>query len=166
MWSDGFQPESAKTTNDFESMQFFTLTPRAPRGKRTDMHTLPSALCFKKRTTTTFFLQLLSWIQELQAPWLRYYGKVTQLHESVRYLGIICNDYPYRCANTYLSQLGMWAHKWGHSYMYDSVTTLSFTKCELSIIHNVLTRSDCVRIEDCGKSQDWWCQGAATHTQV
>ena len=102
-------------------------------------------------------LQLLIEVQELEAPRLRYYGKDKWLHQSVCYLDLIINDYPERCANTSLSQLGLWYHRWGHSCIYDSATTPSCTRCELRRINNVMTGSDSVRIEDCGECQDWWC---------
>ena len=167
VWSDGFQPKKVKTKNDFESMQLFTLTLRASRGNQTDMHTLPYALCFKKQNHHRIFLQLLSEVQELQSPRLRHYVKDKQLYQSGCYLDLIINDYPERCANTSLSQLGLWCHRWGHSCIYDSATTPSCSNCELRRIDNVLTGSDNVRIEDCGKCQDWWCtKRENTHTGV
>ena len=66
---------------------------------------------------------------------------------------MIINNDPVWCANTSLSQLGLWSHshRWGRSCSCDSDTTPSCTKCELSRINGVLTGSDSVRIEDCDK---------------
>ena len=152
VWSDGFQPKKAKAKNDFESLQFFTLALRAPRGNQIDIHTLSYAVCFKKENHHQMCLQLLIEVQELQARWLRYYGKDKELYQSVY---LIINGYPECCANTSLSQLGLLCHMWGHSCIYDSATTPSCNKCELSRTNNVSPENDSVRIKDCGKFQDW-----------
>ena len=112
IWSDGFEAHHIITNTDFNSLQLFTLTLRAPRGKRTKHHTWPYALCFKKNHTHDIFLQLLKEVNELRKPTWRYWGKEKQVHKTMVFLDMISNDLPERCYNTGTSFLGMYTHRW------------------------------------------------------
>ena len=100
IWSDGFEAHHIITNTDFNSLQLFTLTLQAPRGKRTKHHAWPYALCFKKNHTHDIFLQLLKEVNELQKPTLRYWGNEKQVHKTMVFLDMISNDLPERCYNT------------------------------------------------------------------
>ena len=65
IWSDGFEAHHIITNTDFNSLQLFTLTLRAPVGKRTKHHTWPFALCFKKNHSHDIFIRLLQEVNEL-----------------------------------------------------------------------------------------------------
>ena len=100
-WSDGFVANLIKGTNDFNNLQMFTLTMLAPPGKNSRRHTLPFALCFKKKSHQDIFRQLLMEIRELEKPALRYFGRDRKVHQTMIFTELSSHDYIERCALTY-----------------------------------------------------------------
>ena len=113
LWSDGFEAFHIKGSNDFNNLQLFTITLRAPRGEQTMKHTMPFALCFKKDNHHDIFKLLLEEMHQLEEPTLRYFGAERDFHLTVAYIQMVSNAYPERCANTCTAQLGTWTHRWG-----------------------------------------------------
>ena len=156
VWSDGFEAHQIKANNDFNSLQLFTITLKAPKGKGTRRHTLPFALCFKKKNHHDIFIQLLTEVRELEAVTMRYCGKDKCFHPTIIIMYLISEDYPERCQNTCTAQLGIFTHRWGYSCLYDDNMTPSCKACEFNRITNVLQNNDVYPMEKCGNCLDWW----------
>jgi hypothetical protein len=71
VWSDGFEAHQIKAKNEFNSLQVFTLTILAPKYQNTNHHTVPFAMCFKRKNYHDILLQLLDKLKDLQSPALR-----------------------------------------------------------------------------------------------
>ena len=163
IWSDGFEAHHILTNTDYNSLQLFTLTLRAPKGKRTKHHTLPFALCFKKNHSHNIFIQLLKEVNDLQKPTPRYWGKEKQVHNTMVFLDMVSNDLPERCFNTGTSLIGTFTHRWRHSCKYDDNWTPSCNECLLDRMDTVLTGKDnkpdkaaAAMKPSCNKCSDWW----------
>ena len=157
VWSDGFEAHHIITNTDFNSLQLFTLTLRAPVGKRTKHHTWPFALCFKKNHSRDIFIQLLQEVNELRRPTLRYWGQEKRVHETMVFLDMISNDLPERCYNTGTSFLGTYTHRWCWSCIYEDNWTPSCRHCELHRVNNILFgRDGDAMTRSCDKCSDWW----------
>ena len=111
MWSDGFEAFQIKGKNEFNSLQLFTITLLASQSKDMRGHTLPFALCFKKKSYSNIFIMLLTEVHELETVQWWYFGKNKQFHKTVVFIEIVSNDYPERCANASIAQLGTFTHR-------------------------------------------------------
>jgi hypothetical protein len=49
VWSDGCEAHQIKAKNEFNSLQIFTLTILTPKYQNTNRHTVPFAMCFKRK---------------------------------------------------------------------------------------------------------------------
>ena len=171
IWSDGFEAHQILTNTDYNSLQLFTLTLRAPKGKRTKHHTWPFALCFKKNHTHNIFIQLLKEVNDLRQTTLRYWGKEKLVYKTMVFLDMVSNDLPERCFNTGTSQLGTFTHRWRHSCRYEDNWTPSCSDCELDRMDTILSGRDveCHQVDTfvpgddvqtmkkpCSKCSDWW----------
>ena len=56
LWADGFEAHPQNGHNQFNSLQLYTLTVKAPKGKQTKRYILPYALGFKR----VIFLEYLT----------------------------------------------------------------------------------------------------------
>jgi hypothetical protein len=162
VWSDGFEAFQVKQSNDFNSLQLFTVTLLAPKGETTKLHTWPFALGFKCQCNQAVFLQMLSEVRQLETVCWRYCGRQKKCIPTVFILDLISNDYPERCYNTGCAQMGMFTHMWGHSFKYDSTATPSCPGCELKRIEHVHDNTDSVLVEDCGQCSDWCSSNHST----
>lgn len=161
IWSDGFEAHKIKGTNDFNSLQLFTLTLRAPKGKKSRKHTLPFALCFKKENHQEIFIQLLKEVRNLQEVTPRYWGGEKEVIPTIAMTDMCSNDWPERCANCCLSDKGLYHKRWGHSCKFDEKTTPPCRHCELRRIGNLLG-CDTKKLEGlvkCDGCLDWWSPG-------
>jgi hypothetical protein len=155
LWSDGFEAFAVKQSNEFNSLQLYTVTLLAPKGRKTKLHTWPFALGFKSQLNQAVFVQMLSEALELENVCWRYCGRQKKRIPTMFILDLVSNDYPERCYNTGIAQLGMFTHMWGHSFKYDSEATPSCPKCELNRMECILGKTDNVLVEDCGQCSDW-----------
>jgi hypothetical protein len=72
VWSDGFEAHQIKAKNEYNSLQIFTLTVLVPHYQNTNRHTVPFALCLKKKSHDEILIQLLRELRELQSLKMRY----------------------------------------------------------------------------------------------
>ena len=156
VWSDGFQAFHIKADNDHNNLQLFTLTLKANPGNSTKQHTLPYALCFRKKNHHKIFIALLQEVKALEKVSLRYFGKDKQLWPTIVFLEMISEDYPERCLNTSTAQIGTYTHRWGHSCKYNKDLTPSCEECEMNRIETVVGHRDDVPIPKCDQCLDWW----------
>ncbi len=146
-WSDGFEAHKIKAKNAFNNLQLFTLTLRAIRGKGTKRHTLPFGLCFKKKSHTKIFMQLLKEVQELETPTKRYFGQEKRFYTTMIYMDMLSADYPERCANAFIAQLGLFTHWWIFSYQYSDDITPSCKECQFVRVERLLQNNSAARRE-------------------
>jgi hypothetical protein len=162
VWSDGFEAHQIKAKNEFNSLQIFTLTILAPKYQNTNRHTVPFAMCFKRKNHHDILLQLLEELKDLQSPTLRYWGgEENQVYPTMVFLEMISNDLPERCSNTCTTLNGTFTHRWRHSCLFDDNTVPSCQSCHLKNIEFILSPSS-VNIKRevyCDQCLDWWSQG-------
>ena len=137
-WSDGFEAKKIKVHHAYNNLQVFTLTLRAIRGKGTKRHTMPFGLCFKKKSHAEIFMQLLKEVHALETPRKRFFGEENRFYTTIVLIDMISADYPERCANVVIAQLGDFTHRWGFSCKYDDNYTPSCAECELARIERLL----------------------------
>jgi len=113
------------------------------------------ALCFKKTNSHEIFIQILQEVHELKKPTLRYWGKDKQYVFTIVILDMVSQDYPERCYDTGMSNLGVYTHRSGHSCKYDDVVTPSCVKCEWNRIEHIVNQND-GQIDACSNCSDWW----------
>ena len=160
-WSDGFEAHKIKAKNAYNNLQLFTLTLRTIGGKGKKRHTLPFGLCFKKESHAKIFMQLLEEVTALEVPTKRYFGQEKRFYTTIICMDMISADYPERCANAIISQLGLFTHRWGFSCIYNDGVTPSCRPCELARIERLLC-GEATRAEtgtDCSGCTDWWSDG-------
>ena len=68
---------------------------------------------------------------------------------------MVSQDYPERCYNTGLSNLGVYTHRWGHSCKYDDVVMPSCVKCKWYRIEHIGNQND-GQIDVCSNCSNWW----------
>ena len=162
VWSDGFEAHQIKAKNEFNSLQIFTLTILAPKYQNTNRHTVPFAMCFKRKNHHDILLQLLEELKDLQSPTLRYWGgEENQVYPTMVFLEMISNDLPERCSNTCTTLNGTFTHRWRHSCLFDDNTVPSCQSCHLKNIEFILSPPS-VNIKReiyCDQCLDWWSQG-------
>ena len=162
VWSDGFEAHQIKAKNEFNSLQIFTLTILAPKYQNTNRHTVPFAMCFKRKNHHDILLQLLEELKDLQSPTLRYWGgEENQVYPTMVFLEMISNDLPERCSNTCTTLNGTFTHRWRHSCLFDDNTVPSCQSCHLKNIEFILSPSavNIKREVNCDRCLDWWSQG-------
>ena len=131
IWSDGFMAHHVKIDSEYNNIQLFTLSVLASEDGNAKHHTIPFALGFNQKGHSTILNQLLQEIQRVGVPTERYYGQDKHPFHPVFFLQIVSNNYPERCANTVLANLGTFTHRWGYSGKYNGNVTPSCQKCEL-----------------------------------
>lgn len=154
-WSDAFEAFPIAGSNDYNSLQLYTLSLLNPNGRVTKPNTWPCALCFKKDNSHDIFLRVLEEVHELRKPAYRYWGRDNKPVLTMVYLQMLSQDHPERCYCTSMANLGLFTHRWGHSCRYEDEHTPSCPTCEYNRIRHVLERND-NKIKDCTKCQDWW----------
>jgi hypothetical protein len=162
VWSDGFEAHQIKAKNEFNSLQIFTLTVLAPKYQNTNRHTVPFAMCFKRKNHHDILIQLLEELKDLQSPTLRYWGgEENQVYPTMVFLEMISNDLPERCSNTCTTLNGTFTHRWRHSCLFDDNTVPSCQSCHLKNIEFILSPSavNIKREVYCDRCLDWWSQG-------
>ncbi len=116
VWSDGFEAHQIKEKNEFNSLQIFTLAVIAPHYQNTNRHTVPFALCFKRKSHHDILIQLLGELRELQSPTLKYWGgDKNQVYPTMVFLEMVSNNLPESCSNTCITLNGTFIHCWRHS---------------------------------------------------
>ena len=158
IWSDGFQAHHIVAKNGFSSLQLFTLSILAPKGKISKHHTWPCALCFKKANTPDIFLHILKEVNDMKEPAARYWGKEKKSISTIVYLDMLSQDYPERCYCTCTADIGKFTHRWRYTCMYVDDHTPSCADCEWNRINHILDQND-EEIKGCSKCQDWWGKG-------
>ncbi len=162
VWSDGFEAHQIKAKNEFNSLQIFTLTILAPKYQNTNRHTVPFAMCFKRKNHHDILLQLLEELKDLQSPTLRYWGgEENQVYPTMVFLEMISNDLPERCSNTCTTLNGTFTHRWRHSCLFNDNTVPSCQSCHLKNIEFILSPpwANIKREFYCDQCLDWWSQG-------
>jgi hypothetical protein len=162
VWSDGFEAHQIKAKNEFNSLQIFTLTLLAPNYQNTNRHTVPFALCFKKKSHDDILIQLLQELRELQSSTLRYWGgEENQVYPTMVFLEMVSNDLPERCSNTCTTLNGTFTHRWRHSCLFDDNIVPSCQSCHLQNIEYILSLPtiDITKETCCQKCLDWWIRG-------
>ena len=162
VWSDGFEAHQIKAKNEYNSLQIFTLTVLAPHYQNTDRHTVPFALCFKKKSHDDILIQLLRELRELQSSTMRYWGgKENRVYPTMVFLEMISNDLPERCSNTCTTLNGTFTHRWRHSCLFDDSLVPSCQSCHLQNIEYILTLPSVYTIKEtcCQRCLDWWIRG-------
>lgn len=160
--SDGFEAHQIKAKNEYNSLQIFTLTVLASHYQNTNRHTVPFALCFKKKSHDDILIQLLRELRELQSSTMRYWGgKENRVHPTMVFLEMISNDLPERCSNTCTTLNGTFTHRWRHSCLFDDSLVPSCQSCHLQNIEYILTLPSVYRIKEtcCKRCLDWWICG-------
>jgi hypothetical protein len=159
-WSDGFEAKKVKVHHTYNNLQVFTLTLRAIRGKGTKRHTMPFGLCFKKESHAEIFMQLLKEVHALETPTKRFFGEENRFYITIVLIDMISADYPERCANAIIAQLGNFTHRWGFSCKYDDNYTPSCPECESARIQR-LHGGNNNNSGDADKKccSDWWSEG-------
>ena len=153
VWSDGFEAHNVKGNIKFNSLQVFTLKLKGPKDQ-----TLPYALCFKTFNVREIFVQLLKELFDLRQVRPRYWGKDKKIFPTVALLELVSNDYPERCFNTGITQNGNYTKRFGHSCLYDKVSTPSCPCCQLQRMQIILGRSQNLTVHPCAKCSDWWAK--------
>lgn len=162
VWSDGFEAHQIKGKNEFNSLQIFTLTVIAPHYQNTNRHTVPFALCFKRKSHHDILIQLLGELRELQSPTLRYWGGEENLvYPTMVFLEMVSNDLPERCSNTCITLNGTFTHRWRHSCLFDDNVVPSCQSCYLQNIEYILSLPSVnIKTESsCDRCLDWWIRG-------
>ena len=157
-WSDGFEAHKVKANNDYNNLQIFTVTLRAIRGKNCNRHTLPFGLCYKKKSHGEIFMQLLKEVQALETPRKRFFGEENNFHTTIVLIDMISADYPERCANANIAQLGKFTHRWGFSCQYSQDDTPSCGICEYERIKRLLGINTGDTDAKCNGCTDWWSE--------
>lgn len=166
VWSDGFEAFDVKGNNEYNNLQLFTVTVMPPRGKCINQYTLPFALCYKQKSHSDIFLKLLEEVHDMSTKvTYRYCGRTKSVVKTIVKLQMVMQDYPERCSNSCISQLGVFCHRWGYTCYYDHEVTPSCSQCALSRIRKVLDETDDVDTESAGcngdECSDFW---SPTHT--
>ena len=151
VWSDSFEAHNVKGNIQFNSLQVITVKLRGPKDQ-----TLPYALCFKTCNVRKILVLLLEELFELREVTMRYWGKDKRIIPTVALLELVSNDYPERCFNTAISQNGTYTKRFGHSFMYDKVTTPSCAQCQIQRMEILLDESRNASIGPCENCSDWW----------
>ena len=172
-WSDGFEAHQIKGTNDFNNLQLYTLSLMSPKGKISKLHTLPFALCFKKENHEDIFIRLLREVYALQQVTLRYWGEDKKFIPTIAMLDMVSNDWPERCANSSLSDKGLYHKRWQHYCNFDIKKTPACRSCELQRIKKIFqgdrdtpdeSRASTPTCEE--PCLDWWAPGRdGVHTE-
>ncbi len=162
VWSDGFEAHQIKAKNEYNSLQIFTLTVLAPHYQNTNRHTVPFALCFKKKSHDEILIQLLRELRELQSSTMRYWGgDENRVYPTMVFLEMISNDLPERCSNTCTTLNGTFTHRWRHSCLFDDNLVPSCQSCHLQNIEYILSLPSIFTMEEtcCDRCLDWWIRG-------
>jgi hypothetical protein len=143
----------------------FTLTVSAPKGKKSRKHTLPFALCFKKENHQDIFIQLLKEVRTLQEVRLRYWGEEKQFIPTIVMTDMVSNDWPERCANSGLSDKGLYHKRWQYYSNFNKEKTPACRTCDLERLQRIIEYDTDTSAENmkksaiCDKCLDWWTPG-------
>jgi hypothetical protein len=168
IWSDGFEAHQIKGTNDFNNLQLFTLTVSAPKGKKSRKHTLPFALCFKKENHQDIFIMLLKEVRALLEVTLRYWGEEKQFIPTIVMTDMVFNDWQERCANSSLSDKGLYHKRWQDYCIFDKMKTPACRRCDLERLRRIIEYETDIPAKSmkssaiaptCHQCLDWWTPG-------
>lgn len=124
---------------------------------------MPFGHCFKKKSHGKIFMQLLEEVHALETPTKRFFGEENRFYTTIVLIDVISADYPERCANASIAQLGCFTHRWGFTCKYNDNYTPSCAECELARIERLHGRnnnnSGDADKKCCSDCSDWWSEG-------
>ena len=156
IWADGFEANPQFGHNEFNSLQLYTLTVKAPKGKQTRSHTLPYALGFKKGDLSGIFDQMLKECYELRNVRKIYCGAERRVVNAMFIIEVLSFDMPERIFNAYLCGFKrVIMRRFGWSGDVSSPKAAMCPTCESQLAINHCEGNHCLAVEDCGNCTMW-----------